>query len=34
MNKNLRILKIIKTDGCSYEEAQQKDKETKQLSDF
>jgi len=34
MNKNLRILKIIKESGCSYEEALMKDKEIKQLSDF
>jgi len=34
MDKNLRILKIVKDQGCSYEEALKKEKEIKKLTDF
>tara|TARA_Y100000310_G_C20564706_1_gene754871 strand:+ start:943 stop:1047 length:105 start_codon:yes stop_codon:yes gene_type:complete len=34
MEKNLRVLKIVKKQKCSYEEAIKKEKEMKQLSDF
>jgi len=34
MNKTLAILKIMKTEDCTYEEAIQKEKERTNLKDF
>ncbi len=34
MNKEARILKIMKDDGCSWEEAERRERERKSLSEF
>tara|TARA_Y100000310_G_scaffold326956_1_gene392605 strand:- start:1430 stop:1534 length:105 start_codon:yes stop_codon:yes gene_type:complete len=34
LEKKLRVLKILKAQGCSYEEAQAEDSETKTLGEF
>ena len=34
MNKELRILKIMKKEGCDWEEAQKKEKKIKTLKEF
>lgn len=34
MNKELKILKIMKKEGCDWEEAQEKEKKIKTLNEF
>lgn len=34
MNKEIKVLKIMKEEGCSWEEAVEKEKERKTLNEF